>query len=156
MTYLKGSGTPYLHVQVTDWKTLWRLIAVHWQHNTQSAVNFQYFSHLPWSSILKTGTALDWICLPKRCPRKKNYLSAIHRINRYLMYNYTKTNCNIHWIVILPVDSAIHILINWAQEFSIRNIECRHTYFFWVLIGLSIEFNCCDWSSSNYCFQPTL
>ena len=140
MTYLKGSGTPYLHVQVTDRKTLCRLIGVHRQPNTQSAVNFQYFSYLPWSSILKTGTALDWICLPKRCPRKKkNYPSAIHRINRYLMYKYTKTNCNIHWIVINPLDSAIDILKNWAQEFSIRNTECRHTYCFefWLVYRLN-------------------
>lgn len=133
------------------------MIGVHRQHNTQSAVNLQNFSHLPWSLSLKTGTALDWICLPKRCPReKKNYLFAIHRINRYLMYKYTKTNCNIHWIVIYPVDRAIDILKNWAQEFSIRNTECGHTYFFWVLIGLSIESIRCDWSSINYCFQPTL
>ena len=46
------------------------------------------------------------------------------------MYKYTKTNYNIHWIVINPLDSAIHLLKNWAQEFSIRNTECRHAYFF--------------------------
>ena len=47
--------------------------------------------------------------------------SAIHRINRYraeTKTNSTKTNCVIHWIVIDPVDSAIHFLNNWSHLYN--------------------------------------
>ena len=30
-----------------------------------------------------------------------------------------ETNCAIHWIVIYPLNSAIHLLNNWAMIFSI-------------------------------------
>ena len=36
--------------------------------------------------------------------------SAIHQIS------ISETNCTIQWIVIYPVDSAIHLFNNWHQE----------------------------------------
>ena len=36
--------------------------------------------------------------------------SAIHRIS------IRETNCTFQWIVIYPVDSAIHLFNNWHQE----------------------------------------
>ena len=38
--------------------------------------------------------------------------NAIHRTNRYQWMSANKTNRAIHWIVIYPVDSVIHLSNN--------------------------------------------
>ena len=49
--------------------------------------------------------------------------STIHRLNRY-PEGIRKTNCAIQWIVIYPVDSAIHLSNRWGQKFP---FPARHT-----------------------------
>ena len=48
--------------------------------------------------------------------------SAIHRIN------ITETNCAIHWIVIYPVDSVIHVSHNWGQAYNRQGIWSKYKY----------------------------
>ena len=50
--------------------------------------------------------------------------SAVRRINHYPVDTSCETDCAIQWIVIYPVDSAIHLLNNWGQ-YGVNYIHCN-------------------------------
>ena len=58
-------------------------------------------------------------------PVVQKFDSAIYRINRYSVGqdSITQTNCVIHWIVIDPVCSAIHLLNNWDLVLAFESIN---------------------------------
>ena len=60
------------------------------------------------SCLLHTGSFTE------QAPVVQTLDSAIHVIITIQWISITKINCVIHWIVIYPVDSAIHLLNNWC------------------------------------------
>ena len=50
----------------------------------------------------------------------------MHRLNHYPMDKLVQNNCVIYWIVIYPVDSAIHLLNNRVLLYNHeKHIKCR-------------------------------
>ena len=70
----------------------------------QKKLIFNFFVNRNWKKITDSRKRAKILA---NTPLRPSYPGAIHR----------ETNCAIQWIVIYPVDSVIHLLYNWGQNF---------------------------------------